>query len=155
MKKVVSLSLVMCLILILNVGCSSPSTGQKSDSEEDVITADVDFTVMSSTLITAEVYNLLTRPSEYMGKTIKIAGLYSPLYFSDTDNYYHYVTIPGADACCAQGIEFMRNGAYSYPDDYPKENAVIEVFGVYDSYEESDQTWYYLSVDNLVIKYGG
>ena len=129
--------------------------GENSKSQEKPTTSgtvDVDLTVLSSTMIYAEVYNMMTKPDDYMGKTIKMSGPYYASYYDQTDQYYHYVIIEDATACCQQGLEFVWNGDHAYPDDYPKDQARIEVVGVFGRYDELGQTYYYLDVDDVSFK---
>ena len=44
--------------------------------------------------------------------------------------------IPDATACCSQGIEFLLDGNYTYPNDYPQIGTEITVEGVFDTYYE-------------------
>ena len=111
----------------------------------------IDLTVLSSTMIYAEVYNIMAHPNEYMGKTIKMSGPYYASYYEVTDLYYHYVVIEDATACCQQGLEFKWNGEHKFPDDYPDESTKIEVTGVFSSYDELGRTYYYIAVDDISI----
>ena len=45
---------------------------------------------------------------------------------------------PDATACCSQGIEFVLAGEHTFPDDYPNENAIITVTGLFDTYQEGE-----------------
>ncbi len=99
---------------------------------------DVDLTVLSSTMVYSEVYNIMVSPEEYVGKTIKMRGSYSGFYDSTTDNYYFTCIIQDATACCSQGIEFVLTDDYVYPDDYPYDGDMITVVGVFDTYIEGD-----------------
>lgn len=130
----------------------------KAQKEADLLTqneassteVDVDLTVLSSTMVYAEVYNMMSNPEEYVGKTIKIKGQYYSEYWDDTQRYYHYVIISDATACCQSGIEFIWDDNYHvYPDEYPENDTEIEISGVFDSYEELGQKYYYLSVEDI------
>ena len=113
---------------------------------------DVDLTGLSSTMVYAEVFNMMANPDDYIGKTIRARGNYSPEYFDGTDKYYHYVTIDDAAACCQQGLEFVvGDGERVYPDEYPQEMSEIEVVGVYGIYYELGGPVYYLAVDDIVV----
>ena len=112
---------------------------------------DIDLTAMSSTMIFAEVQNMMLSPDEFLGKTIKMSGKYSPIFYEVTENFYHYVIIPDATACCEQGLEFIWEGDHSYPLDYPREQTEIEIVGVFSSYEELDITYYYIKTDSLSV----
>ncbi len=102
---------------------------------------DVDLTVLSSTMVYAEVYNMMVSPDNYKGKTVKMAGQFVPYYDESTGNYYFACFISDATACCSQGIEFILAGDYSYPDYYPSEGETICVIGTFDTYMEGDSMY--------------
>lgn len=127
---------------------AQPDTANQQGDAGEV---DVDLTALSATMVYAEVYNMMTAPEAYMGKTVKMRGQYYASYYEVTDNYYHYVIIADATACCQQGIEFIWNGDHQYPQDYPDDNTQIEVTGIFGSYEELGYTFYYLSTDAITV----
>lgn len=102
---------------------------------------DVDLTILSSTMVYSEVYNMMVSPEEYIGKTVKMDGLFAYYHDEATGNYYFACIIQDATACCAQGIEFVLTEDYTYPDDYPEVNEEICVVGVFDTYEENGRTY--------------
>jgi len=106
-----------------------------SVSEEDYI----DITGMSADMIYAVVYDMMCRPNDYIGKTVKIEGLFS--YYCDpaTENEYYACIIEDARACCAQGMEFVPQEQYEYPEDYPEMFDAITVTGTFDIYYEGEQ----------------
>ena len=111
---------------------------------------DVDLTVLSSTMVYSEVYNMLYNdPVHYLGKTVKAKGTFS-IYQLVTDGVLqpdpvsYACIISDAAACCAEGMEFVLEGDYTYPDDYPELGAEITVIGEFQSYEENGMTWYHL-----------
>lgn len=113
---------------------------------------DVDLTVLSPNMVYAEVYNMMMDPDSYLGKTIKVSGPYYPLYYDGTGNYYHYVMIEDALACCQNGMEFIWDeGIHTYPDEYPKEDEIIEIVGELKSYKEEQYIYYYLDIDSYEI----
>ena len=112
---------------------------------------DVDLVGMSSNMIFGEVNNMMMNPDEYMGKTVRIEGQYSPLYYDGTGKYYHYCVIADALACCSQGIEFIwDNNSHGYPSEYPKQGQNIQITGVFDKYTEEGYIYYYLDIDDIV-----
>ena len=120
------------------------------DNENNVTDVDVDLTILSSTMVYAEVYNIMLNSDEYVGKTIKIKGSYYAEYWDDTQRYYHYVIISDATACCQSGIEFIwDDNSHAYPDEYPDNDREIEISGVFNSYEELGQKYYYLNVEDI------
>lgn len=123
------------------------------ESDQPQASADgveVDLTVLSSTMVYSEVYNMLYNdPAHYFGKTVKAKGTFS-LYQLVTDGVLqpdpvaYACIIADATACCAEGMEFVLEGDYTYPDDYPELGAEITVIGEFQSYEENGMTWYHL-----------
>ena len=104
--------------------------------ENETGSVDVDLAALSSTMVYSEVYNMMMTPDNYLGKTIKMKGVFS--YFKDdnTGNEYFSCIIQDATACCAQGIEFVLEGDPKYPEDYPQQGAEITVVGIFDTYYE-------------------
>lgn len=120
-----------------------------SDPDESV---DYDLTALSPNMVYAQVYNIIIKPDEYIGKTIKIRGPYKPLYYENTKNYYHYIIIKDAQACCESGMEFIwDDNAHIYPDDYPEEGTEIEIVGTILGYTEEDYNYYYVNTDEIKI----
>ncbi len=99
---------------------------------------DVDLTTLSSTMVYSEVYNMMVAPQEYVGKTVKMDGLYSGFYDDTTKKYYFACIVQDATACCSQGIEFELTDDYKFPDDYPSDGDFITVTGVFDIYQEGE-----------------
>ena len=172
MKKNLSLVMFLCVIVLVALfaaACGagrgtadSPAAAEAGSEDEqgtgesaapdgdfNDISVDVDLTLLSSTMVFAEVFNMMTSPEDYLGKTIRARGNYAPQYFEGTDQYYHYVTVDDAAACCQQGLEFILNDDRTYPEDYPKHMAEIEVVGVFTSYYELGGDVYYLDVDEI------
>ncbi len=152
-----SVILFVCLFMFFSCGSDkktelpseskSEMSGAKEETHEK---ADVDLSVLSGTMVYAEVYRIMSSPTDYVGKTMKVKGTYKASYYAPTQKYYSYVVVADATACCAQGFEFEWVGK-TYPEDYPKEGEKIEVVGVFGSYNELGTTYYSLTVDSLKI----
>ena len=126
----------------------TPEESEQLQSSADGV--DVDLTVLSSTMVYSEVYNMLYNdPAHYFGKTVKAKGTFS-LYQLVTDGVLqpdpvaYACIIADATACCAEGMEFVPEGDLTYPEDYPELGAEITVIGEFQSYEENGMTWYHL-----------
>ena len=111
---------------------------------------DVDLTELSASMVYAEVYDMVYNPDDYVGKTVRARGPFS--YFKDegTGNEYFAVLISDATACCSQGIEFVLDGEYTYPKDYPAVDTEITVNGVFNYYKENGFT--YCQLTNAVLE---
>ena len=126
----------------------TPEEPEQTQTSADGV--DVDLTVLSSTMVYSEVYNMLYNdPAHYLGKTVKARGEFS-IYQLVTDGVLqpdpvsYACIISDAAACCAEGMEFALEGDLTYPDDYPELGAEITVIGEFQSYEENGMTWYHL-----------
>ena len=159
MKKLVSILSLLCFLLTAAAGCAkndaavadagiSEAGGGLLNTSKNV---DIDLTVLSSTIMYAEVNSIMTKPDDYLGKTIRMKGPYRASFYDATNLYYHYVIVEDAAACCVQGLEFVWSGEHVYPEDYPKEDTKIEVTGVFSRYDELGRAYYYLAVDEILV----
>ena len=126
----------------------TPEEPEQTQTSADGV--DVDLTVLSSTMVYSEVYNMLYNdPAHYLGKTVKARGEFS-IYQLVTDGVLqpdpvaYACIIADATACCAEGMEFVPEGDLTCPEDYPELGAEIIVIGEFQSYEENGMTWYHL-----------
>jgi len=126
----------------------TPEEPEQTQTSADGV--DVDLTVLSSTMVYSEVYNMLYfYPEDYYGKTVKANGIFA-IYQMVVDGVTqpapvaYACIIADATACCAEGVEFVLEGDYTYPDDYPELGTEITVIGEFQSYEENGVTWYHL-----------
>ena len=103
---------------------------------------DLDLSVMSGTVVYAEVYNMVYSPDRYLGKTIRVKGKYASNYYELTDKVYSYVVVSDATACCAQGLEVNLNGKWNFAD-----GEEVIVTGVFSSYSELGKTYYEIIAD--------
>lgn len=113
------------------VGSAEPGTDESRSGS-----IDVDLTKMSATMVYSEVYNMMALPDNYLGQTVRMQGQFQ-MYEGDGRNYY-VVLIADALACCQQGMEFVLDGDYSYPEDYPEPGTEVTVTGVFDTYMEGE-----------------
>jgi len=125
--------------------------GEPEQTQTSADGVDVDLTVLSSTMVYSEVYNMLYfYPEDYYGKTVKMTGQFNVYQWVDESGVVadmpvaYACIISDATACCAEGVEFVLEGDYTYPDDYPELGTEITVIGEFQSYEENGMTWYHL-----------
>ena len=107
------------------------------ETEVFIVGPDVDLTTLSSTMVYSEVYQMMINPEDYLGRLIRMHGTFR-VYETPQRNYYACI-VTDATACCKQGIEFVLDGDYSYPEDYPEEDSNITVSGIFDIYYEGDK----------------
>lgn len=136
----------------------NPSMRSQTEPLEEVAPqsadgVDYDLTTMSSDMVYATVYQMMAEPDAYIGKTIRMDGLYYAGYAEQTDQHYHYCIIQDAMACCAQGLEFVwDDGSHVYPDEYPQDNTNVVVQGVFETYQKEDGNYCRLKDAALEVK---
>ena len=113
-------------------------TAQTADTAESTF---VDLTALSSTMVYAEVFAMMSSPEDYVGKTVKMQGIFSKgqLYAAGSLNDGGTVfacVIQDATACCAQGIPFELAGDHTYPQDYPELGDTITVVGTFEIHQQ-------------------
>lgn len=125
-------------------------------SPEPLENVDIDLTTMNSDMVYSTVYQLMVDSKSYVGKVIKMSGSYYASWYPETKQYYHFVIIKDATACCQQGMEFIwGNGNHVYPDEYPEEMAEVEVVGTFELYKDDPNAQFeYCRLNNcsLVVK---
>ena len=169
MKRYLPILLSFCLMASFAVGCSDEGAATGGgvntggvDAAGSITEAssgagpnsggiDIDLSRLSGILTYSQVVNVYDAPADYVGKTIKLNGLYNASYIEDTDSYYHFIVVGDEALCCEIGMEFVWSGDHKYPDDYPEEYTEIEVVGVFESHEMRGNTYYRLRVDDILI----
>lgn len=141
--KTKSILLLLTLLLVLSACGKQSETAAAGNTQGKV---DVDLTALSSTMVYFEVYNMLTMPENYVGKTVKMTGGYSSFLDESTGTVYRVCMIADAAACCAQGMEFVLKDDMEYPE----MEADITVVGTFQLYEENGTTYCHL-VDAKII----
>ncbi len=129
----------------------TPDTTENNDEPGESVVipssegVDVDLTMLSSTMVYSEVYNMMYTPEDYIGKVVKMNGQYS--YYNDEASgmEYYACIIQDATACCAQGIEFVPDN----PEACPEEGGEVTVVGVFDTYMEGE--YMYCTLRNATI----
>lgn len=104
----------------------------KNETSTEAEGIDVDLTALSSTMVYSEVYNMMSMPDDYIGKKVKMTGIFTSTHDDTTGKDYYACIIQDATACCAQGIEFILTDDSKYPN----EGDIISVVGVFDTYNE-------------------
>ena len=151
--------LLLCGLMLLGItACGSKpadtpdtgaNTGTKTSSSE---TYDYDFTKMGQSVAYSQLTDFMNEPTKYLGKTMKISGVYYAQPSEDGKTTYYYITLSDTTACCSAYIEFLSDsGKYPEKSSDPNNNQLVTITctGVVDSYEELGQTYYVLRTDSI------
>jgi len=99
---------------------------------------DIDLMRMSGTMVYAQVYQMVTEPEKYVGKRIRMKGVFSSYYDNEVKQRFFGCVISDALACCSQGLAFELSKPLKYPDEYPEEGAEIVIVGEFTYVKEED-----------------
>ena len=121
---------------------AAPDPREEPSASTDLqvgMTAELDLTQLSSTVVYAEVYNMLVTPENYTDKIVRMTGEYQEYVDEYTGELYHSCVIYDALACCQQGVEFVLADG-----DYPVEGTAITVVGRYETYTTPNYDYFHL-----------
>lgn len=111
---------------------------------------DIDLTSLSSTMVYSEVFNIMADPTQFVGKVIKMEGMFNVYHDEATGQYYYGCIIMDATACCSQGLEFVPAEDLTYPNDFPAIDEMVTVTGTLDTYEEGE--YKYVTLRDAVME---
>ena len=133
-KKTASIkNAIILMVLIIVTGCLSGCGGDSSADRK----VDVDLTDMSATMVYSEVFDMVNKPDEYIGKTIKMHGNIFMNFDEKEERIRCYCIIADATKCCQQGLEFVLK---KEPDKYPEGDSEVTVVGTADKFKYEDGT---------------
>ncbi|MGN0528995.1 MAG: hypothetical protein ACI4IE_07655 [Eubacterium sp.] len=148
MKK--SLCLIIGILFIISsfAGCSQSKEKEDTTAQQTTQqSADVDLTALSGTMVYSEVYNMVTTPEDYIGKTVKMNGQYNIWSNEEQTQQYYAVVISDATACCQQGLEFELPDKSAPPCASGDE---ITVIGTFNTYQEGEYTYCHLENAQII-----
>ncbi|MCQ2455223.1 MAG: hypothetical protein MJ090_03685 [Clostridia bacterium] len=123
---------------------SKPETAKKSDK------IDFDISNFNFTMAFSQISEMKQNKSKYLGKRIKVKGIFEGEE-APSRNYY-YCIVKDTTACCSEVLEFvLRDTSLTYPKDYPKSQSEIVVDGIFHSYKEGTDEFFELT-DAVISK---
>ena len=139
MKKLLCIIMAAAVLFSMSA-CGSEKEGatEKYQAERVVKNADgiIDLSQLSSTIAFTELYNMTKAPEVYIGETVKMKGRFEYFQNPETETEYFSCLVSDETACCSQGLEFILEGDYTYPEDYPELSSEITVSGIFEVYDE-------------------
>ena len=151
MKRLLLVFTVLVTCLLMGCAKTSPATTKEKRSSNTMYkNIDIDLTIMSSTVVYSQVYDMVTSPNKYVDNVVKVKGTFNVYHDPNTNIYYPSVIIKDATACCQQGLEFLLYGKAIYPTDYPRINEEITIIGVFMTYNEGPNEYCRLKNSILV-----
>jgi uncharacterized membrane protein YcgQ (UPF0703/DUF1980 family) len=126
-KAIVFISIVTVFILVI---CNKPD--KNADADDDGIL------VIRDRLFIGQVNDIYLNTEDYLGKTIKLEGVYKKEQYDD-DKTYNFVIRYGPGGCCGyDGYVGFEIAMESYGLSFPEPESWIEVTGVLKNYQENE-----------------
>lgn len=130
-KLLYKITIAVFCVFMLATSCFA--TEKKSTSH-----VDIDLTRMSSTMVYSMVFKMVTEPTKFVGKRIKMKGVFSSYQDEETGRRFFGCVIKDALACCSQGLAFETATPRKYPKEYPSEGTSITIVGTFEYEKEED-----------------
>lgn len=131
-----------------------PSEDGTTDDNAANTDVDIDLTTMDSNMVYSTVYQMMADAPSYVGKKVKMRGMYYSSYDEATGIRYFFVLVKDATACCQQGLEFIwDDGSHVFPDEYPEDGSEAEVTGIFETYKDNpDDVYEYIRLKDASFK---
>ena len=138
-----------------NSGSTQSSISFDSDGLPVYEHIDIDLTTMNATMVYSQVSDMLSRPSTYLHKIVKVKGPFKPYESTNPDYCYPAIIVQDATACCGNGLEFLLYGvprcSMQGGNGYPILNEEATVIGRFETYLEGTSLFVHL-VDAVWLK---
>ena len=138
-----------------NSGSIQSSISFDSDGLPVYENIDIDLTTMNATMVYSQVSDMLSRPSTYLHKIVKVKGPFKPYESTNPDYCYPAIIVQDATACCGNGLEFLLYGvprcSMEGGNGYPILNEEATVIGRFETYLEGTSLFVHL-VDAVWLK---
>ncbi|MDR3356743.1 MAG: hypothetical protein LBO04_06100 [Spirochaetaceae bacterium] len=152
MKK--HIPLLFGVLLMINIPACKHKTARAEDAETKKPEAANKTTLeIKEKLFIAQTNDIYLNPDEYVGRRIKLEGLFKSDKYVGSNQTYRFVLRYGPGCC---GYDGTAGFEVNWPPDqdtaYPAEDDWVEAVGVLDSYEEDGYPYLYLSLESLTVK---
>lgn len=131
--KFFSRTVIVVVLCIFPLASTSFATEKVSANN-----VDLDLTRMSSTMVYSMVFQMVTEPTKFIGKKIKMKGVFSTYQDEETGRRFFGCVIKDALACCSQGLAFELAKPRKFPSEYPDEGTSITIIGTFEFEKEED-----------------
>ena len=160
MKK--AMLFLIALVLIFS-GCGKEKKGgEKSSVNYDDLIKPASLSTgpveIKETMFITQINDVNLNYKSYLGKPVKLEGLFKHLHWNEKDSYFVYRRTPG---CCGDdgeiGFELSWDenyqGSQTGPDDhiYPGRDDWVEVQGTLRNYEKSGFSFLYLALSEINV----
>ena len=152
MKKNIFL-LVTVLFMVTLPACKHRTAKAETAETGKPEAADLPILEIKEKLFIAQTNDVYLNTDEYIGRRIKLEGLFKTDSYVGSAWTYRFVLRYGPGCC---GYDGTAGFEVSWPEGleaaYPAEDDWVEAVGVLDSYEEDGYPYLYLALESLEVK---
>jgi uncharacterized membrane protein YcgQ (UPF0703/DUF1980 family) len=149
-------SFALVIFMLAGIPACKHKTARADDIQVEkpakAVAADKPLLEIKEKLFIAQTNDIYLNPEEYMGRQIKLQGMFKTDYYTGSIEPYCFVLRYGP-GCCGYdgtaGFEVKWTGDNSAA--YPAEDDWVEAVGVLDSYNEDGYPYIYLSLASLTV----
>lgn len=172
-KKIIVTVLAFMTGILIFAGCGSNKEEQKDNevipyneliaadsfempeetdaaSENSAVKVSGDEIDINEKMYVTWINEIYTNTDNYLGKTIRLEGMYTAETVEETNKSYYYVYRQGPGCCGNDGS--MCGFEFTFDGTMPKENDWIEVTGVLERYEEDGAEYLSLKASKVEVK---
>lgn len=158
MKRLIAICIILALLLLTGCGrdvpdadkpgsnLTAPGEYDRNPAQENAVmlsgSAGIDVDVTEKMYV-AYINEIYVNTEDYIGKTIRIQGMFQAYTDQNTGITYYYVYRTGPGCCGNDGA--MCGFEFTWDGDIPADNDWIEVVGSLRTYDEDG--WTYLTLD--------
>lgn len=124
------------------------STSEKAKQSSDFDPSDIDVDITENMYV-AYINEIYINTEDYLGKVIRIQGMFQAYTDENTGNTYYYVYRTGPGCCGNDGS--MCGFEFTWDGDMPKDNDWIEVVGKLRQYEEDGTAYLTLDAESVTV----
>ncbi|GHU30359.1 hypothetical protein FACS1894172_03480 [Spirochaetia bacterium] len=163
LAKKASFALLACAIIFSGCNNAKPGPAQKNQAGTQAVNlagipdreiVPVNFTdekgvvEIKEKMFIAQTNDVYLNPEDYLGKTIKLEGLFKSDTYLDADTAYHFVLRYGPGCC---GTDGNAGFEVAWDQAYPQEDEWVEAVGLLSSYEEDGYPYLYIQLSSLNV----
>jgi uncharacterized membrane protein YcgQ (UPF0703/DUF1980 family) len=148
---------VMLVIFMLTGGTACKhktvrADGIQAEKPAKAAAADKPLLEIKEKLFIAQTNDIYLNPEEYMGRRIKLQGMFKTDYYTGNDEPYCFVLRYGPGCCGYDGTAgFEIKWRDGNGQAFPAEDDWVEAVGVLDSYDEDGYPYIYLALTSLTV----
>lgn len=166
MRRKIKNILWISIGLLLLTGCQNQETTKSDEMAKTETTSEVssnkisdnsskaseeeDILEITEKMYVAYINEIYMNTENYLGKKIKLEGMFTSAYEESTGQTYYFVYRTGPGCCGNDGS--MCGFEFTTSDAIPQENDWLEVVGTLDAYEQNGYTYLTLRDSKVTVK---